>query len=54
MLRFPLAVCVQIDWLIKKRKNFKQLEDFNTKQDADDEEYQRQYHARMAGRPGKK
>jgi dolichyl-diphosphooligosaccharide--protein glycosyltransferase len=36
--------------LIAKRKNFAQLEDFNTKSDAQDDEYQKEYHARMAGK----
>ena len=40
----------KLDWLISKRKNFRQLEDFNVKGSIDDEEYQRQYHARMSGR----
>jgi len=36
--------------LIEKRKNFKQLEDFNTGKDSEAEAYQKAYHARMEGR----
>jgi hypothetical protein len=36
--------------LIAKRKNFKQLEDFNTEADEEDEEYQKEYHARLSGK----
>jgi len=36
--------------LIAKRKNFAQLEDFNKKTDAQDEEYNKNYMARMAGK----
>ena len=36
--------------LIAKRKNFKQLEDFNTAADEEDEEYQKEYHARLSGK----
>lgn len=34
--------------LVEKRKNFKQLEDFNAGKDEDAEEYQKAYHARMS------
>ena len=33
--------------LINRRRNFAQLGDFNSKKDAKDDEYQRQYMARM-------
>lgn len=36
--------------VIRKRKNFKQLEDFNTKSDKEAEEYQKAYHEKMSGR----
>lgn len=36
--------------LIKKRKNFQQLEDFNAQKDEEHEAYQREYMARMDGR----
>jgi len=35
--------------LFKKKRAFKQLEDFNTERDEEDEEYQKRYHARMSG-----
>lgn len=35
--------------IIKKRKNFKQLEDFNTKRSADDDEYNKEYMKRLGG-----
>ena len=35
--------------LIAKRKNFKQLEDFNVGQDETSKKYQEEYHKRMAG-----
>lgn len=41
-----------IQWLIDKRKPFKQLEDFNTKASDEDEKYQQEYHRRMSGRGG--
>merc|ERR1740139_2070376 len=41
-----------IQWLIAKRKPFKQLEDFNVKTTKEDEEYQEEYHKRMSGRGG--
>jgi dolichyl-diphosphooligosaccharide--protein glycosyltransferase len=44
--QYPPAIM----WLINKRRNFKQLEDFNTKQSKADKEYQEQYHRRMEGR----
>ena len=36
--------------VISKRKNFKQLEDFNVERDELDDEYTAEYHARMSGR----
>ena len=39
-----------IQWLIDKRKPFKQLEDFNTQTSEEDKQYQKEYHRRMAGR----
>eukprot|EP00040_Diaphanoeca_grandis_P005759 m.34370 g.34370 ORF g.34370 m.34370 type:complete len:990 (-) comp16967_c1_seq1:270-3239(-) len=39
-----------LDKLIAKRKNFAQLEDFNTKRDEQDDEYQKAYLSRMAGK----
>ena len=39
--------------LIAKRKNFRQLEDFNVGQDKDSKKYQEEYHKRMAGKGGK-
>jgi len=41
-----------IQWLIDKRKPFKQLEDFNVEGTEEDREYQEEYHRRMAGRHG--
>jgi dolichyl-diphosphooligosaccharide--protein glycosyltransferase len=38
-----------LDKVISKRKNFKQLEDFNKEADGDDEKYQEEYHKRMSG-----
>eukprot|EP00967_Tisochrysis_lutea_P110783 scaffold173633_cov27-Tisochrysis_lutea.AAC.1 len=38
--------------LIARRKNFAQLEDFNTGRTKEDEEYDREYHERMSGRRG--
>lgn len=38
--------------LIAKRKAFRQLEDFNTAEDADADEYTKEYLARMAGQKG--
>jgi dolichyl-diphosphooligosaccharide--protein glycosyltransferase len=38
--------------LIGRRKNFAQLEDFNTKRGKEDEEYDREYHERMSGQRG--
>merc|ERR1712072_305277 len=35
--------------LIAKRKNFRQLEDFNVGQDETSKKYQEEYHKRMAG-----
>ena len=35
--------------LIAKRKNFRQLEDFNVGQDKESEQYQKEYHKRMSG-----
>lgn len=37
-----------LHWVLKERKNFKQLEDFNTAGDAEAEAYQREYHRRMS------
>jgi len=42
-----------IQWLIAKRKPFKQLEDFNVKGTEADREYQEEYHKRMSGRGGR-
>ena len=42
-----------IQWLIAKRKPFKQLEDFNVKGTEEDREYQEEYHKRMSGRGGR-
>mmetsp|Transcript_39197 Transcript_39197/g.103282 ORF Transcript_39197/g.103282 Transcript_39197/m.103282 type:complete len:281 (+) Transcript_39197:35-877(+) len=39
--------------LIAKRKPFAQLEDFNTKRDADSQAYVDEYHKRMEGRGGR-
>merc|ERR1719163_1756804 len=39
-----------LDKVIKKRKNFKQLEDFNVERDELDDEYNKEYHARMSGK----
>lgn len=39
-----------LDSLIAKRKNFKQLEDFNTKSDDIDRKYQEEYHKRLGGK----
>jgi len=36
--------------LISRRKNFAQLEDFNTGRSKEDEEYDREYHERMSGK----
>ena len=36
--------------LIARRKNFAQLEDFNTKRSSEDEAYDKEYHERMSGR----
>uniref|UniRef100_A0A7S3WZI2 STT3/PglB/AglB core domain-containing protein n=1 Tax=Emiliania huxleyi TaxID=2903 RepID=A0A7S3WZI2_EMIHU len=38
--------------LIARRKNFAQLEDFNTKRSSEDEAYDKEYHERMSGRKG--
>ena len=40
--------------LIAKRKNFRQLEDFNVGQDKDSKKYQEEYHKRMSGGAQKK
>ena len=42
-----------LDKVIKKRKNFKQLEDFNVERDELDDEYNKEYHARMSGKSSK-
>ena len=38
-----------LEKLIAKRKNFKQLEDFNTEEDEDSKKYVEEYHKRMSG-----
>merc|ERR1711937_62125 len=40
--------------IIQKRKNFRQLEDFNTKKDDASEEYTKEYMRRMAGGAARK
>merc|ERR1712070_364567 len=36
--------------LLERRKDFKQLEDFNTKGDSESDEYQKAYHSQLASR----